>query len=96
MSNRQKAKGDDADQYRVSLEAAEMMLGSMSPNPLVANYYREKARRTLMAAPDMSDEARLWYEQRGPHCSEDDYKRAEQFVRESQAAHQAAEASRAR
>ena len=65
--------------------ACENLLGSWSPDPKIAAYYRERARRTLLAAPDLSESARAQLLSDGAACSDEEYAATERFIEASRA-----------
>ena len=70
----------DNDSGEISRDTSEALVGSMSPNPLVANYYRERTRRKLLDACDVPDRVKRELEEQGPFCSDDDYQRGAEIV----------------
>ena len=58
-----------AEQSRQQWDAAAEFLGSRSPNPVLAHYYREQARRGLLAEPDINEGYKQKLRYTGSRCT---------------------------
>ena len=58
-----------AEQSRHQRDAPAEYLGSMSPNPVLAHYYQEQARRGLLAEPNINEGYKQRLRYTGSRCT---------------------------